>query len=129
MTEAQKYGRKIAEAMLELQKQFRANLNTHCEYYEEMASEGYSDETIAAELAENDDFINDNLAYEVMALAKAVLSADWYGLYVAGFVQAAKSYDEYREKEAKQTKDFYHDVNKTIKDFENKMDEWKQGIF
>jgi hypothetical protein len=94
-----------------------------------MASEGYSDETIAAELAENDDFINDNLAYEVMALAKAVLSADWYGLYVAGFVPAAKSYEDYREKEAKQTKDFYHDVNKTIKDFECKMDEWKQGIF
>lgn len=129
MTEAQKYGRKIAEAMLELQKQFRANLNTHCDYYEEMASEGYSDETIAAELAENDDFINDNLAYEVMALAKAVLSADWYGLYVAGYVPAASSREDYRKQEAKQTGDYYTDINKTLRSFETFMAERKNGIF
>ena len=96
--------------------------------YAEYKAEGVYEDTIAAELSENDEFIEEYLLDEMMALAKAVLSADWYGLYVAGFVPAAKSYEEYREKEREQTDAYFHDLNTTIKDFQNKLNEWKNGI-
>lgn len=125
----QEYGREIAQKMLELQQAFRGELNTHNDIYAEYKAEGVYEDTIAAELSENDEFIEEYLHDEVMALAKAVLSADWYGLYVAGFVPAAKSYEEYREKEAKQTREYNHDINKTLRSFEAFMDEHKNGIF
>ena len=125
----QEYGREIAQKILELQQAFRGELNTHNDIYAEYKAEGVYEDTIAAELSENDEFIEEYLHDEVMALAKAVLSADWYGLYVAGFVPAASSREDYRKQEKKQTGEYYHDINKTLRSFEAFMDEHKNGIF
>lgn len=114
MNKAQEYGRKIAEKIEELQEAFRAELNPHNDIYASYKDEGVYEDSIAAELAENEDFIMEYLHDQVMELAKAVLIADWHGLYVAGWVPAAKSYAEYREREAEQTTAYYNAVNKEL---------------
>lgn len=126
---AQDNGRIIAEKMLELQQAFRAELNTHNDIYADLVSEGLTPDSAAAQMAEDEDFIREYLSEQVMELAKAVLSADWYGLYVAGQVPAARNYEDYRKQEAKQTGEYYHDINKTLRSFEAFMDEHKNGIF
>jgi hypothetical protein len=124
----QEYGREIAQKMLELQQAFRGELNTHNDIYADLVSDGGTPDSAAAKMAENEDFIREYLSEQVMELAKAVLSADWYGLYVAGQVPAARNYKEYRKQEKKQTGDYYHAINKTIRSFENFMEEHKNGI-
>jgi len=128
MNKAQEYGISIAEKMLELQQAYYGELNPHNDVYASYMDEGVYEDSIAAELAENDDFIEEYLHDQLMELGKAVLKSAWHGAYCAGAVRAAKSYQEYREKEREQTDAYFHDVNATIKDFQNKLDEWKNGI-
>jgi hypothetical protein len=128
MTDGQEYGKQIAEKMRELQQAFRAELNHHNDYFCEECARCETEEGAAYELAKNTDFINDYLDTEVMELIKAILTADVYGMYTAGYVPFAKSPAEYREQEKKQTGDYYHDVNKTIADFTGKLKEWSEPI-
>lgn len=128
MNTAQRYGKEIAEKMLELQQAFRGELNPHNDYYSDLMQEGVYEDTAVSLMAEDEAFIEEYLHDEMMALVKAVLSADWYGMYCAEDVVAASTMKEYREKEAKQTNEYYHDVNKTLKDFENWMNRHADGI-
>lgn len=122
------YGISIAEKMLELQQAYYGELNYHNDVYASYMDEGVYEDSIAAELAENDDFIEEYLHDQLMELGKAVLKSAWHGAYCAGAVRAAKSYEEYREKEREQTGAYFHDVNKTLRSFEAFMDEHADGI-
>jgi hypothetical protein len=123
----QEYGREIAQKMLELQQAFRGELNTHNDIYADYLAEGVYPDSAAAQLAEDEEFIMEYLKDEAMALVKAVLTADWYGMYVAGD-SIAKSYEEYRANERKQTAEYYHNLNKTLEDFDEWMDRRADGI-
>lgn len=129
MNKGTEYGISIAEKMLELQQAYYGELNPHNDVYASYMDEGVYEDSIAAELAENDDFIEEYLHDQLMELGKAVLKSAWHGAYCAGAVRAAKSYEEYREKEREQTDTYFHDVNKTLRSFEAFMDEHKNGIF
>lgn len=127
MTDTQ-YGKEIAEKMLELQQAFRANLNSENPYYADYIADSGNIDTAAASMSEDTDFIENYLHDQMLELAKAVLSADWYGMFVAGYVPAASSREDYRKQEAKQTGDYYTDINKTLRSFETFMAERKNGI-
>lgn len=128
MTDGQEYGNEIAEKMRELQQAFRAQLNHHNDYFHEACAEYETEEGAAYDLARNEDFIYEYLHNAAVELIKAILVADVYGMYTAGFVPFAKDPAEYRELEKKQTGEYYHDVNKTIADFTGKIKEWSEPI-
>lgn len=129
MNKGTEYGISIAEKMLELQQAYYCELNPHNDVYASYMDEGVYEDSIAAELAENNDFIEEYLHDQLMELGKAVLKSAWHGAYCAGAVRAAKSYEEYREKEREQTDAYFHDVNKTLRSFEAFIEEHKNGIF
>lgn len=124
---AKQYGVNIAEKMQALQQAFRAELDTYNDYYAAEIAEN-SEVAAAENIAKNDSFIREYLIDQVMDLAKAVLDADVYGMYCAGFVPVAASREEYRAKEQAQTANFYDRVNKSISDFTAKMAEWSEPI-
>ena len=128
MNKGQEHAYKILEKIFELQEAFEDELNSHNDIYASYKYEGINEDSIAAELAENEDFIQEYLHDKAMELIKAVLNARWYGKYVAGFIPVARTREEWQAKSEKQTTDFFHDVNKTIRSFEDKMNEWKEGI-
>lgn len=128
MNKGTEYGISIAEKMLELQQAYYGELNTHNDIYADLVSDGGTQDSAAAQMAEDEDFIREYLSDQLMELGKAVLKSAWHGAYCAGAVRAAKSYEEYREKEREQTDAYFHDVNKTLRSFEAFMDEHKNGI-
>lgn len=129
MTAGQEYGNNIANKMCELQSAFRANLTHENDYYACVRSKLGDDETTADSLAQDVDFISDYLFTEVMELAKAILKADVYGMYTAGFVPFAKTYEEYRAKEREQTDVFYKDTNKEIYEHYKKLGEYYNNLY
>ena len=128
MNKGQEHAYKILEKIFELQEAFDNELNSHNPIYEEYLLEGTYPDSIMAQLAEDEEFIHEYLYDKAMDLIKTVLTATWYGKYVAGFFKIANSYEEYRKIEQEEKNNYFHNLNETIKGFEDKMNEWKKGI-
>ena len=111
---AEKCAKEIAEKTQALRCAFRNKLDEY---------------NAADRLAHDENFIKRELEEEVIDLAMAILNSDVCGLYLAGLVPVARTREEWQAKSAKQTSNFFHDVNKTLHSFEAFMDEHKNGIF
>ena len=126
---AEKCAKEIAEKTQALRCAFRNKLDERCEdFIEAFNAENGNEYNAADRLAHDEKFIKNELEEEVIDLAMAILNSDVCGLYLAGLVPVARTREEWQAKSAKQTSDFFHDVNKTLRSFEAFMDEHKNGI-
>lgn len=108
------HGQEIANKMYELNNAFDEQLNRHNEYFDKY-SDGALEETAAACMIDDDDFIAEYLRDEVIALARAVLNAHWHGKYACGVGVVGKTREECQAKEIQNRNDFYDAVNNGIK--------------
>lgn len=109
------HGQEIANKMCELNEAFDEHLNHHNEYFNEYSEEGALEETAAANMIDDDNFITECLRDEVIALARAVLHTHWHGKYACGVGIIGKTREEYQTKEIQNMNNFYDAVNNEIK--------------
>ena len=124
------YNKEIARKAVALVNAFREKLNDEDNYYtSRYMYENDNDKSRAADDLVNGkdfaDFVFDDLYTATIELVHAILDAEVWGAFYAGFNPAAvfNTREEYAQDEIERTKAFYAKLNHTLQHFDEEMNE------
>lgn len=124
------YNKEIVRKAVALVNAFREKLDDEDNYYtSRYLYENDGDLSHAADDLVNGkdfaDFVFDDLYTETIELVRAILDAEVFGRFYAGFNPAAvfNTREEYAKDEVERTKAFYAKLNHTLQHFDEEMDE------